>query len=335
MRIRRVKLSGAAFYHCISRTVAGEHLFGASEKSMLRRMIWEVAEFCGVEIVTYCVMSNHFHVLCRVNPHWSRKLDRNALLWRYERFYTGTVSQHYLTPENLRRIFETGGSEAEQWERRLRARMGDISEFMKTLKQRFAIWYNRTHQRFGTLWAERFKSLLVENASPTLETVAAYIDLNPLRAGLVADPAEYRWCGYAEAMGGGDGARAGVSLAMGNERQAWSVSLSAYRMVLFGKGSVSTTKNAAVIESERANKVLRVGGRISRIDLLRCRLRMMSEGVVLGCSVFVAEMDQMIRDSSRAQGTARPKERRRLRTLALQVDVSDSVELCCWRRTPF
>ena len=42
------------------------------------------------------------------------------------------------------------------------ARMGDVSEFMKSVKQRFGIWFNKTHGRYGTLWADRFKSVLVE-----------------------------------------------------------------------------------------------------------------------------------------------------------------------------
>ena len=52
-------------------------------------------------------------------------------------------------------------------------RMGDVSAFMGELKQRFSRWYNRTHERFGTLWAERFKSVVVEDQPGSLEAVAA------------------------------------------------------------------------------------------------------------------------------------------------------------------
>jgi putative transposase len=71
---------------------------------------------------------------------------------------------------------------------------------MKTLKQRFSVWYNRNHRRYGTLWADRFKSVLVEGSGNPLQTMAAYIDLNPVRAGIVEDPKEYRFSGYAEAV---------------------------------------------------------------------------------------------------------------------------------------
>ena len=81
-------------------------------------------------------------------------------------------------------------------------RMHNLSEFMKTLLQRFTRWFNRTHKRSGTLWEERFKSVIVESGIAA-RTMAAYIDLNPVRAGMVADPAEYRWSSYGEAVGGG------------------------------------------------------------------------------------------------------------------------------------
>jgi len=74
--------------------------------------------------------------------------------------------------------------------------------FMKEFKQRFSRWYNRRTERFGTLWAERFKSVLVEDSPRALRTVAAYIDLNPVRAGIVGDPKDYRFCGYAAALVG-------------------------------------------------------------------------------------------------------------------------------------
>ena len=88
----------------------------------------------------------------------------------------------------------------EELRQKLWSQMLDLSQFMKLLKQRFSQWFNRVHDREGTLWEGRFRSTLVEGNSPALATVAAYIDLNPVRAGLVDDPKDYRWCGYAEAV---------------------------------------------------------------------------------------------------------------------------------------
>ena len=86
--------------------------------------------------------------------------------------------------------------------KRFTYRMQDLGEFMKGLLQRFSQWFNRAHARTGTLWEDRFKSVIVEDGVAA-RTISAYIDLNPVRAGMVADPADYRWSSYGEAIGGG------------------------------------------------------------------------------------------------------------------------------------
>ncbi|MBC8127038.1 MAG: hypothetical protein H8M99_07830 [Gloeobacteraceae cyanobacterium ES-bin-144] len=81
-------------------------------------------------------------------------------------------------------------------------RMHDLSEFKKTLMQRFTQWFNRARTLTGKLWEEAFRSVIVEDGVAA-KTIAAYIDLNPVRTGIVNDPAEYRWSSYGEAIGGG------------------------------------------------------------------------------------------------------------------------------------
>ncbi|MBP7947634.1 MAG: transposase, partial [Verrucomicrobia bacterium] len=62
MRMARIKISGrGAVYHCMSRVVGGQRLLGPLEKEKLREMLWQQAAFSGVEIITYCLMSNHIH----------------------------------------------------------------------------------------------------------------------------------------------------------------------------------------------------------------------------------------------------------------------------------
>ena len=56
----------SSVYHCMTRIVGGDFLLeGDREKEVLRKQIWKVSAFCGVEVLTYCIMSNHFHVLVR------------------------------------------------------------------------------------------------------------------------------------------------------------------------------------------------------------------------------------------------------------------------------
>jgi len=88
--------------------------------------------------------------------------------------------------------------------------MWNVSGFMHGVKQRFTQWYNGRKGRKGTLREDRFKSVVVEGVGQALGAMAAYIDLNPVRAGIVADPKDYRWSGYGAAMAGRRGAKEGL-----------------------------------------------------------------------------------------------------------------------------
>jgi len=294
---RRLKVEEglAGVYHCMSRTVNGERLFGEMEKEALRRMIWRVSDFCGVEVLTYAVMSNHFHVLVRVPEASRRGVSDGELLRRYRVLYPKPTK--YASASEAERTLEAGGADAEALRERLLSRMGDVSEFMKTLKQRFSVWFNRRHDRFGTLWSERFKSVLVEGKGNPLQTMAAYIDLNAVRAGLAGDPKDYRYCGYAEAVAGS--ARAGEGLRriwpdrIGRSRSgrspdgpdAMEAALRAHRELLFAKGA-----DDASIGREAAVRVLeKEGGRLPKAAVLRCRVRYFTDGAILGSRAFVED----------------------------------------------
>ena len=100
-------------------------------------------------------------------------------------------------------------------------------------------YYNRRHQRVGTLWETRFKSMLVEG-SRALQVVTAYIDLNPLRANLVQNPLDYRWCSYSEAARGNEDARQMLGYVMESEHEQWESVLADYRLLLYGLGQERT-----------------------------------------------------------------------------------------------
>jgi hypothetical protein len=168
--------------------------------------------------------------------------------------------------------------------------MGDVSQFMKLFKQRFSIWFNRTHGRRGTLWSERFKSVLVEGRGNVLSTMAAYIDLNPVRAGLAADPKDYRFCGYAEAVRGNRVAQTGLTSVVtdGQAGVSWSGAGGAYRMRLFGAGVKQRAGKAAMTPAQFAT-VMEEQGALPLTSVLRCRVRYFTDGAVLGSKAYVAE----------------------------------------------
>ena len=285
-------------YHAMSRVVGGEMLLGSREKEVLRKMLWQVSDFCGVEVLTYCIMSNHFHVLVRV-PEKDRVVGDEELLRRFKVLYPKPTKYQTVEFAGLEKALREGNEDAVEVRERLLARMHDLSEFMKTLKQRFSIWYNRNHDdRLGTFWMDRFKSVLVEGQGNPLQTMAAYIDLNPVRAGIVEDPKDYRFCGYAEAVahstGSGrahsDRARQGLLCVWADRvgRDGEAGALEAHRMLIFGKGASPWTHRGKLIDQKTALKVLnKQEGRLPAAVVLRCRVRYFTDGAILGSEAFV------------------------------------------------
>ena len=171
-------------------------LCGEAEEFLSLTRRW--AALSGIRIRKYVLMANHFHILCEVPE--PKPLTQKEVLERIEEGYG---------PERARTLREQLARFAQQpdWleqSKRLldtyRQQMkNDLSFFMKQLKGCFAQQYNRRHKRHGTLWSERFKSVLLEGGA-AVAAIAAYIDLNPVRAGLCEDPKDYRYCDYAEAI---------------------------------------------------------------------------------------------------------------------------------------
>ncbi|NBU31389.1 MAG: hypothetical protein EBS41_07840 [Actinobacteria bacterium] len=188
-------------------------------------------------------------------------------------------------------------------------RMHNLSEFMKTLLQRFTRWFNRTHERSGTLWEERYKSVIVESGVAA-RTMAAYIDLNPVRAGMVADPAEYRWSSYGEAVGGGPRgngkkSREGLVRACmshhgaGFEAERWKEVSRIYRRTLGlalerknGRAEVNKDVMRPQLNDAEALEAAENGTALPDLKLaamLRCRVRYFTDGAVIGSKTFVNE----------------------------------------------
>ena len=279
----RIKLEGvAAVYHCISRVVGGQMLLDDLGKEKLVEILRKLADFCGVEVITYCMMSNHFHLLLRVPVR--SELSDAELLEKMTCFYGKKGVLTVLAQESLK----LRGKIDQDIRDSVVGRMGDVSAFMKEFKQRFSRWYNKHTGRFGTLWAERFTSLLVEDAPNALRTVAAYVDLNPVRAGLVKDPKDYRFCGYAAALAGASTVRKGLMGFL--KAKGWGEAAAEYRMILFVSGGTASRSDKSVLDPAVIRAELARGGKLGLGQVLRLRLRHFTDGVFLGSKEFVNQM---------------------------------------------
>ena len=239
---------GNCCYHVMTRTCGAEQMLDEEDLEALRIIIRKLALFSGVKVMTYSLLSDHWHLLVKV-PSREKFLrqfeDRDGeevgsgesrlighLATLYSKAY---INQLKLELAEMR---EQGLEDTVQEVLgRYTRRLFDLSLYMKEVKEKFARWYNRKHQRIGTLWEGRFKSILVEEGD-ALRTMSAYIDLTPVRAGIVDDPKDYRWCGYANAVGGSRHARRGLCMVMGKPQDSWRENGSRYRGWLMNDGQL-------------------------------------------------------------------------------------------------
>ncbi|MBK8092469.1 MAG: hypothetical protein IPK32_10955 [Verrucomicrobiaceae bacterium] len=291
----------------MSRTCGGAVFWDDVEKEALRRVIWRLTEFCGLRVLTYCVMGNHFHLLLEV-PDQKRWLEEQfgalsdaegeAKLFRHLRVLYSKAFVQGLR-EEFEELRKRGAEGLVRWRLELlKRRFCNLPVFMQELKTRFTKWYNKRHKRKGTLWMDRFRSVLVEGKGNPLLAMAAYIDLNAVKAGMVVDPKDYRWCGYAEALGGNKECQRGICRVTGRDMggKDWvkSGAREGYRQMLFSVGrEVKTADGKAVarrgVSAQQAEDVVAQKGRLSLVELVRSRVRHFTDGAVIGSKEFVNE----------------------------------------------
>jgi hypothetical protein len=139
--------------------------------------------------------------------------------------------------------------------------------------------------------------------------MAAYIDLNPVRAGLVDDPKDYRFCGYSEAVAGRRIARAGIIHVIGeDDARTWQVAQEYYRLMIIGSGAKPRAGKAAVSEN-LFEETVRAEGKLPLTTALRCQIRYFTDGGILGSRTFVAKHIALLR---RKTGLRRRREPRAL-----------------------
>jgi hypothetical protein len=192
----------------------------------------------------------------------------------------------------------------------LREKLSSLSEFIREIKVGFARYYNKRHHRRGYFWGDRFKSVIVEKGE-TLINCLAYIDLNPLRAGLVERPEEYRWnsLGYHIQTGNKDNF---LSLDFGliefgvlNAEER----LRSYRRYVYEAGAINRPDKmqAKVIDDKVIAKERKQEFEISRIRRFRYRTRYFSDSGIIGSKEFVFSNYQRFKHLFYSKHEKKPK----------------------------
>jgi REP element-mobilizing transposase RayT len=279
-RIARMVIKGEpAVYHVVSRTALDGYVLGDVEKEYLFGLIKRLSSVYFAEILGFCLMDNHFHLLVRM--HIGEGYSDEEIKKRF-RLYYGDGEKRELQEGQIPYF---------------RAKWANLSEYVKEIKQSFSTFYNKLHHRKGFFWSERFKSVIVEDGE-TLINCLAYIDLNPVRAGIVTRAEDYRWCSLAYHVQSENRGNF-LSLDFGlrefgikdeNER------LGHYRHFVYEKMSPDHPDN----EKEKDFN-------IRTVDRFKYRSRYFTDSGIIGTKTFVARLYLEFRDRFSSRHEKRPK----------------------------
>jgi hypothetical protein len=277
-------------YHVMSRTALDGFPIKDVEKDFLLVLFRKFSSLYFTEILGFCLMDNHFHLLVKMIPE--DRFTDNEVQKRVELFY------------GEGRKFSKGQLPY------FREKLSSLSEFMREIKVGFARYYNRRHNRRGYFWGDRFKSVIVDKGE-TLVNCLAYIDLNPLRAGLVKRPEQYRWSSL------------GYHIQTENKDQFLSTDfglkefnvksekerIRRYRRYVYEAGAISRPDKmqAKVIDDKVVAKERKKDFEISRVSRFRHRTRYFTDSGIIGSKEFVAENYQRFKHLFHSKHEKKPK----------------------------
>ena len=190
-----ISLADTPWYHVVNRCVRRAFLCGhdaATGSNFDHRRGWietrirELASVFTIDVAASAVMSNHYHAVLRVDAPRAQALSDDEVLRRWTQLFTGPVLvQRYLAsaPGAL------GGAEVDkvrEFAQLYRERLADVSWFMRVLNESVARQANAEDDCTGRFWEGRFKSQALLD-EPALLAAMAYVDLNPIRAGMADD----------------------------------------------------------------------------------------------------------------------------------------------------
>ena len=193
-RYTQIAVESTPYYHCVSRCVRRAFLCGRDNstgrdyehrRKWIEDEILRLAELFALDVSAFAVMSNHFHLVLHINAPESAEWTDAEVIKRWHRLFKGTLqSQRFAAKQPQEKAaLELLGKHIVEW----RARLTNISWFMRILNEKVARLANKEDGCTGRFWEGRFKcqALLDEQA---LMACMAYVDLNPVRASIATTP---------------------------------------------------------------------------------------------------------------------------------------------------
>jgi REP element-mobilizing transposase RayT len=184
-----VDVSVTRWYHCVSKCVRSACLMsdqvGDSRKQWIEDRLELLACNFAVAVGGFAVMDNHLHVLCRLDPDCARLWSAEEVIGRWINIYP-PVELDVDDPKVVEMWIDHEAKD-EKLVESYRDRLSNLGWFMKALKEPLSRMCNRADGVKGTFWEARYKSIAILDEEALLAT-CAYIDLNPVAAGIAAEP---------------------------------------------------------------------------------------------------------------------------------------------------
>ncbi len=203
-----VSLSDTPWYHVVNRCVRRAFLCGedrVSGVSYEHRRGWiveriqQLSAVFAVDVAAYAVMSNHYHLVVRVDADRAQGWSQDEVLSRWTQLFEGPLLVRQVLAGKGVEMDEGSLLRVEEYAETYRQRLVDLSWFMRVLNETIARKANAEDQVKGRFWEGRFKSQALLDEQAVLSAMA-YVDLNPIRAQMAETPEESEFTSIAERM---------------------------------------------------------------------------------------------------------------------------------------
>jgi putative transposase len=264
---RLIDDSGEGWYHVYNRVACNKdemplENIPEARQTFIRYINFYTAAY-ACEVATYTVMGNHYHLILRMKPY--ENLPRETLQKHAQALYPNT---HELT-----KLWSD-----EHWEQ-LNRRLFNVADLMRNIQQGFARWFNKNHNRRGRFWADRFKSTILYGEKSLVECMQ-YVDLNPLRAGLVERPEDYTHGAFA--LRAQNNAQHLCDLRPLFNEKTKAKAFEQYRSQVYARGSVPSKEGDAVLPEAIIEGEMERHFKIGAKDEAREHFRFYVDGLVIG-----------------------------------------------------
>ena len=288
-RTARHKSPDAAFYHITNRVAGSSDWLPFEDPQARQKLLYMILFYVNAyrcRLAAFQIMGNHFHLV--VHFEKPRPLSRQELEESAHKLYGREAED------------KTAAWTDAEW-KKFNERLFDLSQLMANVDGFYARWFNRTFERRGHLWGDRFKNSELLGLEAVQDAVL-YVELNAVRAGMAQRPEQWKWGSALWRLTGQD--QDLIPLEELFPADPGSDVYGSYRARLYYRGAVPTRDNQAAIPRWILHQEQRRG--FTRAGAFRRRLRFLTDGLAVGPAEKVAQLLETYRQQGRYRRRRHP-----------------------------